>query len=639
MIVKPSSTGKTEPIVAFSSRRFDSWLYPMAACFLLAALFGTRILYDSDLGFHLKGGQWIVQNFRVPSKDTFTYTASDQDYLDIHWLYQVLLYSFYKLGGYSLISLIDGGCVVILLFLTWKRLRLTGAPRWMCVLLLTLVLLGIENRFWGRPETLSCILMSITLWILELRTKGQKNLLFLLPFIFIVWANIEGLFAVGWGIVGIYCIANFAQSRQPDNKLFLYSVLTVPACLMNPYFFRGLIFPFTLFNSVSSDVFRQAIEEFRSPWTMGGSLFAIHEPFLLFYKFFSFFILLLILATVRNRKIHEYLLVLVFFGLSVVALRNIQLFILVCAPLAATCWQEVKWEKLKKLQNVILNRPLTAWIFTVFLLGLCLRVATGAYYAADQRPDRFGLGLQTDCVQASEFLVRNHLDGKILNHFNVGGWLDWLAPQKTFIDGRLEVMGEGLFHELLVSSSPGMLWLLIHKYQPDILLFSPLDGGIQWIQDLQKMPDWRPVYLDGNNVIYLHKGYADQVPNLDYDRLLTEWGISRDILGQALPILQTAMTQGKFYFWEDFIHPPVYPRWFLSMGIFCTFTGHFDTAEAMELEGVRISRGRYLEFYYDLRGLFADTNRHDAEFLCTEHIQETHGRNGFIQATGTVSRP
>src|SRR5665213_2053870 len=109
--MEPSSAGKTESTAAFSGRRFDPWLYPLIACFLLAALFGTRILYDPDLGFHLKGGQWIVQNFLVPSKDTFTYTASDQDYLDIARLYQVLLYSFYKLGGYSLISLIDGGCV------------------------------------------------------------------------------------------------------------------------------------------------------------------------------------------------------------------------------------------------------------------------------------------------------------------------------------------------------------------------------------------------------------------------------------------------------------------------------------------------------------------------------------------------
>jgi hypothetical protein len=638
-MIESSSTGQTKPTVVFSGRRrFDPWFYPLAACFLLAALLGTRILFDPDLGFHLKAGQWIVQNHQVPSKDTFTYTASDHDYLDIHWLYQVLLYSFYQLGGYSLISLVDGGCVLILLFLTWIRLRLTDAPRWMCVLLLTMVLLGIENRFWGRPETLSCILMSLILWILELRTLREKDLLFLLPFIFIIWANIEGLFAVGWGIVGIYCVANLLQSSKPDNKFFFYSALTISACLINPYFFRGLVFPFTLLNSIGSDVFRQAIEEFRSPWTMGGSLFAVPETFLIYYKSFCFFLVLLIAVTFRKRKIREYLLVVVFFGLSVMALRNIQLFLLACAPLAATCWKEVAGDRFRKFQDMTFGRSLAAWIFTLILLGLCLRVATGAYYASDRRLDRFGLGLQTDCVQAGEFLASYHLDGKMINHFNAGGWLDWQAPQKTFIDGRLEVMGEELFRELKESSAPGRLWLLIKKYQPDIIVFSPLDGGIQWIQDLQKMPDWRPVYLDGNNVIYLRKGYADQIPNLDYDKLLTDWGISKDISGQAVPILQTSMSQNSFSFWEGFIHSEVYPRWFLSMGIFCTFTGHLDTAEALELEGVRLSRGRYLEFYYDLRGLFAATNQHDAEYLCTEEIQETHGRSGFIQATGSVLR-
>jgi hypothetical protein len=187
----------TESTAVFNSRRFDPWIYSLAACFLLAALLGTRVLFDPDLGFHLKAGQWIVQNHQVPSKDTFTYTVSDHDYLDIQWLYQVLLYTLYCVGGYPLISLVNGISVLGLLFITWKRLKLTDAPRWMCVLLLTMVLLGIEIRFWGRPETLSCILMSLTLWILELWTKKEKNLLFLLPVIFMVWANIEGLFAVG----------------------------------------------------------------------------------------------------------------------------------------------------------------------------------------------------------------------------------------------------------------------------------------------------------------------------------------------------------------------------------------------------------------------------------------------------------
>jgi hypothetical protein len=438
--------------------------------------------------------------------------------------------------------------------------------------------------------------------------------------------------------VGIYCLANFVQSRQPNHKLFLYSALTVPACLINPYFFRGLIFPFTLLSSLGSGVFRQAIQEFRSPWTMGGSLFATPEPFLLYYKVFTLFLLLLILTTLRKRKIHEYLLALAFFGLSAMALRNIQLYLLACAPLAVTCWKEVSWERLRNFQALVFGSSYSACIFTLFLLVVCVRVGTGAYYASDRRLDRFGLGLQKNCIEASEFLVQNHLDGKIINHFNAGGWLDWQAPQKTFIDGRLEVMGEGLFGELKDASAPGMFWLLIKKYQPDIILFSPLDGGIQWIQDLQKMPDWRPVYLDGNNVIYLHKGYADQIPNLDYDKLLVDWGISKDTLSQAMQILQTSIAQSRFSFWGDFIHPFVYPRWFLTMGIFCTFTGHLETAEATELEAIHLSQGRYLEFYYDLRGLFAATNRHDAEFLCTEHIQETHGGSGFIQATGSITR-
>lgn len=640
--MEPSAIGPTSPTVAiFGYRRVDPWVFPLVACFLLAALLGTRVLYDPDLGYHLKGGQWIVQNHLVPVKDTFTYTASGHDYLDIHWFYQVLLYVVYRVGGYSLISLANGGFVLILLFLTWKRFRLTNAPGWMCVPLLAMVLLGIEIRFYARPETISCILMSLTLWILESRLRGAKDRLVLLPILFIVWANIEGLFAVGWVIVGIYCIATLVQPGKADRKLLLYSALTIPACLINPYLYRGLIFPFTLLHTMSSSVFKNGIQEFQSPWALGGSFFAIPPSahFLLIYKIFTLFFLLLMLATFRKRKIHEILLAVVFFGLSAMALRNDQLFMLSCGPILAACWKEVNWDGLRKFQDRILGRPFSAWLFTFILLGLCLRVANGAYFASDRRLERFGLGLRKDCIQAVEFLNRNHLDGKIINHLNAGGWLDWQGSQKTFIDGRLEVMGEGLFRELMESSSStGLLKPLLNKYQPDILFFSPLDGGIHWIQDLRGMTDWRPVYLDGNNVIYLHKGYANQITNLDYDKLLMDWGISKDILSQATSILGTPIHSTGYDFLQDFITPPVYPRWLLSMGIFSTFTNHFDVAEAFELEGVRQSQGRYPEFYINLRNLFAATNQYVAQFKCEERIQEIHSVNGFIQASGSVTR-
>ena len=160
---------------------------------------------------------------------------------------------------------------------------------------------------------------------------------------------------------------------------------------------------------------------------------------------------------------------------------------LACVPIAAACWKDLKWEWLQKYHSSFFTKPWTAWIFTFFMLGLCLRIVTSAYYVSERRFDHFGLGLDEEKipVRATEFLVQKHLDGKILNHMNLGGWLDWKGPQKVFIDGRLEVMGEEFFMEFNASQNPGGLEALVAKYKPDILFFNP-DSAPPWILKLKK---------------------------------------------------------------------------------------------------------------------------------------------------------
>src|SRR5579883_529810 len=78
----------------------NAWIGSFLACFLLLVLLATRQIHDADLGFHLKGGQWIVQNHAFPNKDDYTYTVPTHEYIDLHWLYQILLFALYKTGSY-----------------------------------------------------------------------------------------------------------------------------------------------------------------------------------------------------------------------------------------------------------------------------------------------------------------------------------------------------------------------------------------------------------------------------------------------------------------------------------------------------------------------------------------------------------
>ncbi len=619
----------------------DPWAYALSASFLTLVLLSLHFINDSDLGFHLAGGRWILENHRFPSQDTYTYTVAGRPYLDIHWLYQVALYLFYRLGGYTLLSLVHSGLILAAFILAWKRVRLTGAPVWMGVLLLAAAIGASEIRFRARPEVASWFLMGLTLWVLDQRLYRKRNLLFLLPPLQLVWVNTEGLFVLGWGLMAFYWLSGYWHSGKPDPKLLRYSLGAVACGLVNPNFFRGLLYPFSHLAMLSTaNVFKYTVQELEPPWALPVATDFAFFSYLLIYKLFSLFLLVLLLATFRRRKLHEWLLALAFFGLSVSALRNVPLFLMACLPVAASAWNDLGWDRLRKFQSAFLARPFFAWVMAALLSGASLQVTTNAHYVSGRRTDRFGVGLALRelPVRACRFLAENHLDGRIVNQLDSGGWLDWQGPPgRTFVDGRLEVMGRDFYTEYMESMSPGGLARLAAKYRADILFFKPTHAP-QWILDLTHMPDWRLVYLDETAAVYLRKGYAETVPRLEEDRLWEERGVPKDILGQAPGLLQAPPPPAWQCFWEDFGKPSAYSSGLLDLGIFCTYDGRPRAAEAFFLEDIRRTRGRYADLFYNLGCLYDYQHRYPEALACMKRVLEAAPRNAFArQVTGKLS--
>ena len=100
------------------------WLLPLALTAGFIFILSLRQLSDPDLGFHLKYGKWIVENLRFPSTDQSTYTVSDHPYVDLHWLFQVMLYGVYSLTGYPGLSLFVCSLTLLLSLLLLLRSRL-----------------------------------------------------------------------------------------------------------------------------------------------------------------------------------------------------------------------------------------------------------------------------------------------------------------------------------------------------------------------------------------------------------------------------------------------------------------------------------------------------------------------------------
>ncbi len=596
---RQSSPKEPTPKIHFPASGQGYWAFAFAACFLLLILLGTRKIESYDLGTHLKSGSWIVQNHAFPSKDTFTYTQNTQDYLDSNGLYQILLYSLQTLGGYPALTLMNIAVFIAVFGILAWRLLLSGAnPPWACLFFFVAILV-MERRFFVRPELFSWLFLSLTLLILEYREKG-RNYLYLLPLIQLFWVNMEGLFVLGWAPIVTQAARGYLQRRKLDKALIHASFLCLGADLLNPYFFKGVAFPFILWSRLQgSNLHKQNISELASPIQSFFYLTHHHDSALHLYLFFFLVatVAILLVATFKKRNLNEITLVVIFGILAFSAIRNIPFFVLVSVPLIPVMLQD----RLRGREEPFFRQKSLPILSIILILLLCARVVTNAYYISDRRVDRFGLGLGEYClpVKAATFLNLNHLDQRILNTLNDGGWLNWQAPQLSFIDGRSEVMSDDFYAEYLESQAPGGLSHLVARYQPQLILVD-YNTHNTWVDQLRGSSDWRLIYLDDCSALYAAKDYALQLPTFDFTNLLSNYEIPFILEEDMLSIVSQGNPHPFNYWVSGFFKPQTYPLGLSNLGLFALKYGQYPVARMFFLRCLQLAGGHYEEIFFNL---------------------------------------
>src|SRR5882672_4313390 len=66
---------------------------------LLAVSFAVHRIEDFDTWYHLAAGRLMVQSGTWPASNSFSLTAPDHPWIDLHWIFQLLLYVAWSLGG------------------------------------------------------------------------------------------------------------------------------------------------------------------------------------------------------------------------------------------------------------------------------------------------------------------------------------------------------------------------------------------------------------------------------------------------------------------------------------------------------------------------------------------------------------
>lgn len=620
----------------FKDLLHSKWAAALAGLFILTIIFAIRKIANYDIGFHLAAGRWIIENFTVPYTDIFTYSVPHNEYIDIQWFYQVINFTFYSIGGYPALTILNVILISTVFLLILYRLNSNGVHIFISLAVLFAALFVIQARFSYRPEVFTWIFILLTIFVLDKHYRGLKVSLFWLPVIMLFWVNMHGLFILGYGIMGAYLISGYIKSKKLDKQLLQWFGISLVAALVNPYHINGALFPFYLFTRLQADnIFQQSIIELKKPWGMIAGL----EGELYAYFIFSVVSIILVLLTIKKRKVHELIIFAAFFYLSYSAYRNIPIFIIYAAFLAGVCLSDM-FNQTKSPALFAKLRPLgkiLSIIVAVAALLTAARVISGAYYLSNNSMIKFGFGIDNTILpdQTADFIHNAGLKGKILNRLDAGGWFEWKLRQPTYIDGRLEVIREGLFSEYMNGLKVYGVKMLIEKYQPEIIIS---DAGVSaWDADLTQMGGWKLVHFDQVSTVYVKDGFGGNL-NFDMTEGLKEAGITSVIQKEEVPALFSNSGLYSTSDWmQGFVQKQTVPTQLIRMGNFTFDNARPEIAESFYLEFIKQSgamhnKDLYYELYFNLGSIYHAGGNTDLAMMCYNNCLKIYPYNSEVLA-------
>ena len=474
----------------------------LTSLFLLG-LFSTEIS-DPDFWWHLKTGQWIVTQHRLPVPDPFAYTtasappvspdeaATRQFNLTHEWLSQAIWYVIYSVGGFGGLVLWKALLLTILCGCTgWVAYRRTESAFWGVAAALASASLAIEfDR--DRPSIVSFAFTAAFLAICESRKR-----LWLLPLLSVVWANCHGGFFLGWIVCGAYAVEALLR-RPPDTRnLLTMSGLAVLLSGLNPNGYAAIA---TVLRYRRSPLQATLIEWSRAD--LWGSPYAFD---LLLYG--AAIVLLLSWKRVRPA---DWLLFAAFAAAAVTAFRN-EMLVGLLAPILIASYFPWKW-----------RLPAQAKFAAMALLagGIVYGSARGEFFQLRAAEWRYPAG-------AAVFLDEHHIAAPLFNTYEYGGYLIWKG-QRVFIDGR--ALSESVFQAYRTilgapENAPERATLLA-KYGIGAIVVNAFEYNAGTLYPLVlALPDWKLAYEDPQALVFvrdLPPGVAALDPSRLYDHLDAE---------------------------------------------------------------------------------------------------------------------
>jgi len=420
---------------AVASSQLVIWL-GLTFLFAVLPLFFLKhaLLNDPDIWWHMRAGEWIVQNHRIPHVDMLSAATTGRAWVDYCWLFDV--------ASYWLVQHFD--LVGIIWFQTVMRLALTAVlfslvrsltpGLWKAIAITLVAVTAMAWTLPPRPGAFSVLFLVLELHVLVLaQRKSDARWLWLLPLLFAVWANVHIEFVTGLFVLGVCCLEPFLDKlvgtrrgrRTPldvyQPQLWFVCFASFLAALVNPY---GPKLFGTVFQYAGDTKVYDVIVEFYAMRFRTINDWAVLA-----------LVMLACFALGRSRPFRPVWGVLLAWSawMGFRSLREVWLVAILSAVIVSGYRSE---EGPASGENARI--PMTMRLVVAATLLVALLTGARAWNLSSKR--LLNQVAETYPVGAVSYIHRNHLQGPLLNEMSWGGFLIYAVPEiPPSMDGRTNV--------------------------------------------------------------------------------------------------------------------------------------------------------------------------------------------------------
>jgi len=500
--------------------------------FVIITLAGFHTISNPEIFTHIALGQ--AENGSAP---TLSYTMENQQWIDLHPLYNKLASLLWAIGGTGLITLFHVTIVMIAFMLMLRLGRNWGGAlsQGLTLLLCTWLIIPVFNP----GPTAFFLLFTALFMTLLYRIKNGILLSALLLILQVLWTHMHPSFLLGPLLILISAIEN-GQRTHPVSRTSIATPLT-----KRLFALAGIALLITVINPNLLHLHRHIFANWKVLTGTEGlewiSLFSNGFPQNFMSRLLLFALVLGAGGLITlQKKLPLMITATALIGafLTVLSIGALPAFTVLAFPFLILSFSAIG-EYLTRTLSGMVRMTQEMWVQIMTLVTLTLMVVTlaalitNSAYTNMGSASQFGLGLQKDAfpVSAAAILDREDFPKRMINIPHDGGYLAVQHPQhKVFCDTRISFYSPNFYkmlNQALLGQS-GAWKALLSDWDPHAMVLNGVWQGAGALanrlisaQNKEGVPRWKLVYFDGATLIL--------VRNLpEYETLINDPSIQQD---------------------------------------------------------------------------------------------------------------